>query len=99
MSHMQSWKHRTNQKQIGMKLGNSKSLRKFLELGTTDLTDYLTHVYYCGTHYIRSLMCSQASTKYKFCSILKIEEEIDVMEMQWGEGGCSGVHQADKVRL
>ena len=65
----------------------------------TDLTNYLTDAYYCGTHYIRSLMCSWASTKYKFCGILKIEEEIDVTEMQWGEGGCSGGHQADEDRL
>ena len=44
-----------------------------------DPTSYLTDAYYCGAHYIRSLLCSWASTKYKFCSILKIGEEIDVM--------------------
>ena len=60
-----------------------------------DPTDYLTDVYYCGAHYIRSLMCSQATTKYKFHGILKIEEEL----MQQGEGGCSEGHQADKDRL
>ena len=65
----------------------------------TNPTDYLTDVYYCGTHYIRSLMCSQASTKYKFCGMLKIEDVIDVMEMRWGEDGCGGGHQADEDGL
>ena len=54
----------------------------------TDLTDYLTDAYYCRAHYIRSLMCSWATTKYKFHGILKIEEEIDAMESQWR---CNGV--------
>ena len=45
----------------------------------TNLTDYLTDAYYCRAHYIRSLMCSWASTKCEFCSILKIEE-IDATE-------------------
>ena len=44
----------------------------------TDPTDYLTDVYYCRANYIRSLMWSQATTKYEFCGILKIEEAIDV---------------------
>ena len=65
----------------------------------TDLTDYLADVYYCGANCIRSLMYSQATTKYEFCGILKIEEAIDVTEMQWGEDRCSGGHQADKDRL
>ena len=47
----------------------------------TNLTDYLTDAYYCGAHYIISLMWSQATTKYKFHGILKIEEVIDVTEM------------------
>ena len=33
---------------------------------------------------------------YQIHGILKIEKAIDVIEMQWGEGGCSGCHQADK---
>ena len=53
-----------------------------------DLTNYLTDAYYCGTHYIRYLMCSWATTRYKFYGILKIEEEIDVTESQQG---CDGV--------
>ena len=48
----------------------------------TDPTDYLADAYYCGANYIRSLMWSQATTKYKFHSILKIEEVIDVTESQ-----------------
>ena len=58
----------------------------------TDPTDYLADVYYCRVHYIRSLMWSWVTTKYEFCSILKIEKAIDATEMQRGEGGCSGGH-------
>ena len=49
----------------------------------TNLTNYLADVYYCRAHYIRSLMWSQATTKYEFCGILKIEKVIDVTELQW----------------
>ena len=45
----------------------------------TDLTNYLTDVHYCGVHYIRSLIRSQATTKYEICGILKIEKAIDAM--------------------
>ena len=45
---------------------------------TTDLTDYLTDVHYCRVYYIRSLMWSQATTKYEICGILKIEKAVDV---------------------
>ena len=65
----------------------------------TDLTDYLTDAHYCGAYYIRYLMWSWATTKYKFCDILKIEKVIDVMEKWQGEGRCSGGHQADKDGL
>ena len=65
----------------------------------TNSTDYLNDVHYCGVHYIRALMWSQVTTKYEFCGILKIEEVIDVMKMRWGEGRCSGGHQADKDGL
>ena len=41
----------------------------------TDLTDYLTDAHYCRVHYIRSLMWSQATTKYVFCGILKIKSD------------------------
>ena len=58
----------------------------------TNLTDYLPDVYYCRTNYIRSLMCGQATTKYEFHTILKIEEVIDATELQQGESGCSGGH-------
>ena len=57
-----------------------------------NLTDYLTDAYYCKAYYIRSSMCSWATTKYEFHGILKIEEEIDVTEMQQGEGRCSRGH-------
>ena len=54
----------------------------FYMLGkATNSTNYLTDAYYCGVHYIRSLMWSQVTTKYEICSILKIEKAIDVMEM------------------
>ena len=43
----------------------------------TDSTDYLTDAHYCRVHYIRSLMRSQATTKYEIHSILKIEKAID----------------------
>ena len=45
----------------------------------TDSTDYLTDAHYCGVHYIRSLMRSQVTTKYKIRGILKIEKVIDAM--------------------
>ena len=44
----------------------------------TNLTNYLADAHYCGANYIRSLMFSQATTKYKFCDILKVEKVIDV---------------------
>ena len=47
----------------------------------TDSTDYLTDVHYCGVHYIRSLMWSWVTTKYKICGILKIENVIGAMEL------------------
>ena len=47
----------------------------------TNLTNYLADAYYCRANYIRSLMCGQATSKYKFHGILKIEEVIDVTEM------------------
>ena len=65
----------------------------------TSLTDYLTDVHYHGVHYIRFLMWSRVTTKYKICGILKIEKVIDVAEMQLGEGGCSGRYQADEDRV
>ena len=62
----------------------------------TDSTNYLTDVYYCGVHYIRSLMWSQVTIKYEICGILKIEKAIDATEMQRGEGRCSGCHRIDE---
>ena len=47
----------------------------------TNLTDYLTDAYYCRVHYIRSLMWSQVTTKYKIHGKPKIEKVIDAMEM------------------
>ena len=44
-------------------------------------------------------MRSWATTKYEIHSILKIEKVIDAIEMQWGEGGCSGGHQDDEDGL
>ena len=58
----------------------------------TNSTDYLTNVHYCRVLYIRSLMWSQATTKYKIHGILKIEKRW----LMWQR--CDGV-KADAVEV
>ena len=70
----------------------------YTHVKATDSTDYLTDAHYHGVHYIRSLMWSRVTTKYKICGILKIEKAIDAMELQQR---CDGVKvdAVDVMRL
>ena len=53
----------------------------YMHVKATNLTNYLTDAHYHRVHYIRSLMWSRVTTKYKIHGMLKIEKAIDAMEM------------------